>query len=111
MKKEAITSDEKAKDAMLDAAKLAEELRNEQEHVARVEHDRKIAEAQIKDLQIKIDDVETGLLIEVWDKGMLWDKAIGYFWTPLQSLQFSAVVRTIFLKNAPPKHNHTKSIF
>ena len=40
----------------------------------------------------EIDDVETGLLIEVWDKGMLWDKAIGYFWAPLQSLQFSAVV-------------------
>ena len=43
----------------------------------------------------EIDDVETGLLIEVWDKGMLWDKAIGYFWTPLQSLQFSAVVSCI----------------
>lgn len=40
----------------------------------------------------EIDDVETGLLIEVWDKGMLWDKAIGYFWAPLQSLQLSAVV-------------------
>jgi len=62
MKNEAMMSDEKAKNAMLDAAKLAEELRNEQEHVARVEHDRKIAEAQIKDLQIKIDDVETAAM-------------------------------------------------
>eukprot|EP00093_Oithona_nana_P002561 02561.XXX_38193_41566_1 [CDS] Oithona nana genome sequencing. len=44
-----------------------------------------------QDFLFEIDDVETGLLIEVWDKGMLWDKAIGYFWTPLQSLQFSAV--------------------
>ena len=43
----------------------------------------------------EIDDIETGLLIEVWDKGMLWDKAIGYFWAPLQSLQFSAVVSKI----------------
>ena len=43
----------------------------------------------------EIDEIETGLLIEVWDKGMLWDKAIGYFWAPLQSLQLSAVVRLI----------------
>ena len=70
-----------------------------------------ISKIQFKWLFSEIDDVETGLLIEVWDKGMLWDKAIGYFWTPLQSLQFSAVVRTIFLKKCPPKHNHTKSIF
>lgn len=49
----------------------------------------------LKWISSEIDDVETGLLIEVWDKGMLWDKAIGYFWTPLQSLQFSAVVSKI----------------
>lgn len=57
-----------------------------------------ISKIQFKWLFSEIDDVETGLLIEVWDKGMLWDKAIGYFWTPLQSLQFSAVVRTIYKK-------------
>merc|ERR1719204_2701209 len=62
MKNESMISDEKARNAMLDAAKLAEELRNEQEHVAKVEHDRKIAEAQIKDLQIKIDDVENAAM-------------------------------------------------
>ena len=44
----------------------------------------------------EIDEIETGLLIEVWDKGMLWDKAIGYFWAPLQSLQLSAVVRLTY---------------
>merc|ERR1719361_1584026 len=48
--------------AMLDAARLADELRAEQEHVARVDHDRKVAEAQIKDLQIRIDDVESAAL-------------------------------------------------
>ena len=53
----------------------------------------------------EIDDVETGLLIEVWDKGMLWDKAIGYFWTPLQSLQFSAVVSNHY------KDQQTKRIY
>lgn len=34
----------------------------------------------------EIDDFDTGLLIEVWDKGMLWDKTIGYFWEPLQKI-------------------------
>ena len=62
MKNEAMMSDEKAKHAMMDAAKLAEELRSEQELVARLEQDRKIAEAQIKDLQIRIDDVESAAL-------------------------------------------------
>merc|ERR1711981_1395733 len=62
MKNEAMIADEKAKRSMLDAAKLAEELRNEQDHTARVEQDRRIAEAQIKDLQIKIDEVETAAL-------------------------------------------------
>ena len=34
----------------------------------------------------EIDNFDTGLLIEVWDKGMLWDKTIGYFWEPLQKI-------------------------
>jgi protein unc-13 len=34
----------------------------------------------------EIDNFDTGLLIEVWDKGMLWDKRIGYFWEPLQKI-------------------------
>jgi len=62
MRNEAMLADEKAKRSMLDAAKLAEELRNEQDHTSRVEQDRRIAEAQIKDLQIKIDEVETAAL-------------------------------------------------
>jgi len=36
--------------------------------------------------------LDTGLLVEVWDKGMLWDKAIGYYWAPLQTLQCCRVV-------------------
>ena len=34
----------------------------------------------------EVDNFETGLLIEVWDKGMLWDKTIGYHWEPLQKI-------------------------
>ena len=62
MNSEAMMTEDKARRAMMDAAKLAEELRSEQELVARLEHDRKIAEAQIKDLQIRIDDVESAAL-------------------------------------------------
>ena len=39
---------------MIDAAKLAEELRAEQEHTAHAEHARKMADALVKDLQIKV---------------------------------------------------------
>ena len=35
----------------------------------------------------ELSSLETGLLIEVWDKGMLWDKVIGYYWAPLRLLQ------------------------
>ena len=30
--------------------------------------------------------MDTGLLIEVWSKGMLWDKAMGYHWLYLQNI-------------------------
>lgn len=39
---------------MIDAAKLAEELRVEQEHTAHAEHARKMADALIKELQMKV---------------------------------------------------------
>jgi hypothetical protein len=51
----------------------------------------------------EIDKYDTGLLIEVWDKGMLWDKAIGFFWAPLHFLQFTRLVsrkKTIINKKA-----------
>ncbi len=39
---------------MIDAAKLAEELRVEQEHTAHAEQARKMADALIKELQMKV---------------------------------------------------------
>ena len=44
----------------------------------------------------ELNSLDTGLLLEVWDKGMLWDKAIGYFWAPLQNLKCSKVVSPTF---------------
>jgi hypothetical protein len=38
------------------------------------------------------NDVNTGLLIEVWSKGMLWDNALGYHWIPLPAVKYSTQV-------------------
>uniref|UniRef100_A0A8D8VHP7 Protein unc-13 homolog A n=1 Tax=Cacopsylla melanoneura TaxID=428564 RepID=A0A8D8VHP7_9HEMI len=35
------------------------------------------------------NDVNQGLLIEVWDKGIIWDRAIGYHYLPLPQVPFS----------------------
>ncbi len=45
-------SEDKAQRAMIDAARLAEELRQEQETAQILEHDRKLMEAQAKDMQV-----------------------------------------------------------
>ncbi|KAJ8982329.1 hypothetical protein NQ317_009444 [Molorchus minor] len=41
------------------------------------------------DTFIETNDLNTGLLIEVWSKGMIWDRAMGYHWIPLQTVQYS----------------------
>jgi hypothetical protein len=38
-----------------------------------------------------VTDLDSGLLLEVWEKGMLWDKAIGYYWCPLTTIPFTQV--------------------
>merc|ERR1712113_1094293 len=43
---------------MLDAARLADELRAEQEHFAAVEKSRKVLEASFKDLQVRYEEAE-----------------------------------------------------
>merc|ERR1712241_956724 len=62
MANEAHLSDEKAKHAMVDAARLADELRNEQEIAQAYEKDRKLFECQIKDMQSQLDEAETNAL-------------------------------------------------
>ena len=41
----------------------------------------------------EVNELDTGLLLEVWEKGMLWDKAIGYHWAPLNTIPFTQEVR------------------
>merc|ERR1719402_835770 len=62
MSSEALLSNEKAKNAMVDAARLAEELRAEQELAMAYEKDRKLYDCQLKDLQARLDEAETNAL-------------------------------------------------
>ncbi|CAL8133772.1 unnamed protein product [Orchesella dallaii] len=59
---EAKLSDEKAKKAMVDAARLADELRAEQEHAQTQEKLRKQLELQMKDLQTRLSEAESNAL-------------------------------------------------
>jgi len=62
MNHEAHLSEERAGKAMIDAARLADELRAEQEVAMALERDRKLLEAQVKDLCMRCDDAETNAL-------------------------------------------------
>merc|ERR1711997_935300 len=62
MASEAALSEEKAQKAMIDAARLADELRAEQEAAQGLERDRKLLEAQAKDAQARLDDAEQSAL-------------------------------------------------
>ncbi|KJH43074.1 myosin head [Dictyocaulus viviparus] len=55
-------ADEMGKKAAADAARLAEELRQEQEHSMHVERIRKGLEVQIKEMQIRLDEAEAAAL-------------------------------------------------
>ncbi|KAL1237357.1 Myosin-4 [Trichinella pseudospiralis] len=54
--------DEQCKKAMTDAARLAEELRQEQEHSMHVERMRKGLEQQVKEMQVRLDEAEQAAL-------------------------------------------------
>lgn len=62
MASEAHLAEEKAQYSMIDAARLADELRAEQEMAQCLEHDRKLLEAQVKDMQARLDDAEQNAL-------------------------------------------------
>merc|ERR1711983_32858 len=62
MASEAHISDEKSKKAMVDAARLADELRGEQEVALGFERERKLLECQVKDCQQRLDEAEANAL-------------------------------------------------
>ena len=51
-------AEDKAKKAMIDAARLADELRGEQENAQQCEKNRRSLECQVKDMQTKLDEAE-----------------------------------------------------
>merc|ERR1739848_51304 len=59
---EASLSEEKAQRAMIDAARLADELRAEQEMAQALERERRLLEAQTKDMQARVDEAQTNAL-------------------------------------------------
>merc|ERR1711992_11115 len=77
---EAKISEAKANKAMTDAARLADELRQEQEFAIQYEREKKLLEAQCKDAQGKLDEAETNAL-----KG--GKKAINKMETRIRELQ------------------------
>merc|ERR1711983_455582 len=62
MASEAHLSDDKSKKAMVDAARLADELRSEQEVAQGFERERKLLECQVKDMQQRLDEAESNAL-------------------------------------------------
>merc|ERR1712051_345939 len=62
MSSEASSSEEKAQRAMIDAARLADELRTEQDCAQGLERERKLLEAQVKDMQARVDDAQSQAL-------------------------------------------------
>ena len=66
---EARTSEDRANKFMMDAARLAEELRAEQESAVIIEKERREQEAKTKDLQVQLDDAETNAI--KWGRKMV----------------------------------------
>eukprot|EP00095_Tigriopus_kingsejongensis_P003450 maker-scaffold13_size735724-snap-gene-0.11 protein:Tk03450 transcript:maker-scaffold13_size735724-snap-gene-0.11-mRNA-1 annotation:"myosin heavy muscle isoform x29" len=62
MSSEARMSEEKAKKAMVDAARLADELRCEQDLAQALERDRKLLDCQVKEMQQRLDEAENNAL-------------------------------------------------
>merc|ERR1712003_559606 len=62
MASEAGLSEEKAQRAMIDAARLADELRSEQDLAQTLEKERELLEAQVKDIQARVDEAQANAL-------------------------------------------------
>ena len=62
MSSESRMSEEKAQRAMIDAARLADELRSEQELAQALEREKRLLEAHVKDMQARVDEAQTNAL-------------------------------------------------
>ena len=62
MNTELRSSEDRCKKALGDAGRLADELRQEQDHGMQVEKLRKNLESQVKELQVRLDEAEAQAL-------------------------------------------------
>merc|ERR1719499_1281624 len=62
MSQESVIAEEKAKRAMIDAARLSDELRTEQDMASGLERDRKLLDCQAKDMHARLDEAESNAL-------------------------------------------------
>lgn len=62
MVSEAGLAEDKAKRSMVDAARLAEELRTEQDLAQELEKNRKLLDCQLKEMQTRLDEAESNAL-------------------------------------------------
>ena len=104
MSSEASLSDEKAQKSMIDAARLAEELRQEQDVAQMFERDRKLLEVQLKDAQQRLDEAETNAL-----KG--GKKAINKMEETRELIfERNMIVSELFRLTSEAKHNVVKTV-
>jgi len=68
-KLEAATAEDRARNFMLDAAKLADELRSEQDNAQLFERERREQELKAKDFQVQLDEAETNAI--KWGRKMV----------------------------------------
>lgn len=62
MSNEVRTADEKAKKAIMDAQRLADEVRSEKDHSTSIEKMRHSLESQVKELNVRLDEAEAAAL-------------------------------------------------
>ncbi|XP_026504239.1 protein unc-13 homolog A-like [Terrapene carolina triunguis] len=42
-----------------------------------------------QDFMFEISDVEKGIVVELWKKGLIWDKLLGTLWIPLTTVEYA----------------------
>merc|ERR1719397_2276067 len=98
---EAGMSEEKAQRAMVDAARLADELRQEQELAMALERDKKLLEAQVKDAQNRVDEAKQNAL-----KG--GKKAMAKMETRIRELESERHIKELTYQQDEDRKNHER---
>merc|ERR1712115_582955 len=94
-------SEDKAQRAMVDAARLADELRQEQELAMNLERDKKLLEAQVKDAQNRVDEAEQNAL-----KG--GKKAMAKMETRIRELESERHIKELTYQQDEDRKNHER---